>query len=474
MEKGLREPVDAQWLASRVESPRTDGIVASLSQLIASGNLVPGAQLPTVRDLARKMQISPSTVMNAWQKLRAHGLIETHRRGGTVVRHSNSAGHARSGEEQAGARAYPGADAVRDASNAISWSTTDFSRATADPALQPDLGRALAAGLHVSNLHATERESMIHALVKAVAPTWPATPQAWTTAGGGTEGMLAALQAATAPGDKVAIENPTSPRLLSVLTTLDLVPVPVACDDEGPLPGALEEALRQGSTAFVYQVRAHMPVGHALSVRRRDEIADVLERHPDINVLEDDHLGSVTNTPTHSLTSRLPEQCLLVRAYCRAFGVDLRISVIGGSQRLIERIDEYRSNRVAMTSRILQGALAFLLTDASAVATLDHARQRYANRRDLLVTSLRALGSEVHDGSGLIVWIRVPNENRAIINLATHGVMVAPGTPCFVGRCTDPHIRISISRLPDDPLRISRLAQTIATAIDGPAREEFD
>ncbi|WP_213765533.1 aminotransferase class I/II-fold pyridoxal phosphate-dependent enzyme [Caballeronia sp. dw_19] len=460
----MKQVIDAQWLASRVDSPRTEGIVASLSRLISSGNLDPGAQLPTVRDLAQKMRVSPSTVMNAWQKLRAHGLIETHRRGGTVVRHDVAAPLSNS-------PTMTGRAAPRDTA---SWSTTDFSRGTADPALQPDLGRALAAGLRVGNLHEAEREEMIDALVEAVASTWPVSPQAWTTAGGGTEGMLLALQAATRPGDKVAIENPTSPRLLGVLSTLELVPVAVDCDDAGPLPDALSDALRQGPTAFVYQLRAHMPTGHALSEKRRDELAAILEKHPDINVLEDDHLGSVTSTPAHSMALRLPARCLLVRAYCRAFGVDLRTSVIGGSRALIDRIDEYRNNRVAMTSRILQGALAFLLTDPESVATLEHARQCYANRRHLLASSLRALGLDVPEGSGLIVWVRVPNESKAIVSLATHGVIVAGGAQCFVDRRNDPHIRISISRLPDDASTIERFAQTVAAAISGPSRQEYD
>ncbi|MCO1459896.1 aminotransferase class I/II-fold pyridoxal phosphate-dependent enzyme (plasmid) [Burkholderia multivorans] len=462
----MKQVIDAQWLANLVESPRTDGIVACLSQLISSGNLGPGAQLPTVRDLAQKMSVSPSTVMNAWQKLRAHGLIQTRRRGGTVVRYEAVAP---SESLRVVAKGKP-----QDPISPVSWSTTDFSRGTADPVLQPDLGRALAAGLHVANLHETEQEGIVDALVAAVAPTWPITPQAWTTAGGGTEGMLLALEAATHPGDKVAIENPTSPRLLGLLSTLGLTPLAVACDDEGPLPAALGDALREGPAAFVYQLRAHMPVGHMLSERRRDELAALLDRHPDVRVLEDDHLGSVTSTPAHSMGIRLPDRCLLVRAYCRAFGIDLRTSVIGGSRALIERIDEYRTNRVAMTSRILQGALAFLLTDPDSIATLEHARQCYANRRHLLASGLRAHGLEVPDGSGLILWVKVPNESRAIVNLATHGMIVAGGTQCFVDKRSDPHIRISISRLPDDATTIERLAQTIASAIARPSREEYD
>jgi len=486
----LKHTIDAQWLAGQVDSPRADRIAAGMSALITSGGLAPGAQLPTVRDLAQSMRISPSTVMNAWHKLRADGLIETHRRGGTVVRHPTTANAAsdtphapwRDAEAATGPvhNAAPSPTTRRERHlprHVGDWAATDFSRATADPLLQPDLGRALAAGLGVANLHNADREAIIDSLARAVAPTWPFSPEAWLTSGGGTEGLVLALQAVTRPGDVVAIENPSSPRLCSILATLELRAVAVDCDDEGPSPDALRAALGTEPIlpkAFVYQPRAQVPTGRTVSAGRRDALAAILALLPDVYVIEDDHLGSVTHASLHSIATLLPSRCVLVRAYCRAFGVDLRTSVIGGSRMLIERIDAYRNNRLAMPSRILQGALAFLLTDADAVACLERARDSYEQRRQWLIAGLRARGIEVPDGTGLVVWLPVPDESRVIVNLATHGVIVAGGSACFVDARHQPHIRISISQLPDDPQIIDRFAQMVVSVISGPSPEEYD
>src|SRR5579863_3809036 len=52
---------------------------------IASGSLVAGDQLPTVRQLAVDLEINPNTVMRAYRELELGGLLETHQGTGTFI-----------------------------------------------------------------------------------------------------------------------------------------------------------------------------------------------------------------------------------------------------------------------------------------------------------------------------------------------------------------------------------------------------
>lgn len=52
---------------------------------IASGSLVQGDQLPTVRQLAVDLEINPNTVMRAYRELELGGLLETHQGTGTFI-----------------------------------------------------------------------------------------------------------------------------------------------------------------------------------------------------------------------------------------------------------------------------------------------------------------------------------------------------------------------------------------------------
>ena len=52
---------------------------------VASGSLVAGDQLPTVRQLAVDLAINPNTVMRAYRELELGGFLETHQGTGTFI-----------------------------------------------------------------------------------------------------------------------------------------------------------------------------------------------------------------------------------------------------------------------------------------------------------------------------------------------------------------------------------------------------
>src|SRR5689334_12958823 len=68
-----------------VDDRSARGIAAAVSRLVNTGALPAGARLPTVRDVARELGISPTTVSEAWRSLIKAGAIQTRGRSGTFV-----------------------------------------------------------------------------------------------------------------------------------------------------------------------------------------------------------------------------------------------------------------------------------------------------------------------------------------------------------------------------------------------------
>ncbi len=60
-------------------------IVDQIKYGIASGRLLPGEQLPTVRELAVHLQVNPNTVRKSYSELEILGILDTQQGTGTFV-----------------------------------------------------------------------------------------------------------------------------------------------------------------------------------------------------------------------------------------------------------------------------------------------------------------------------------------------------------------------------------------------------
>jgi len=71
------DPADSTPIWSQIEE--------GFRRLVASGALLPGVVVPSVRDLARELSINPATVAKAYQRLAESGVLTVRRGEGTYV-----------------------------------------------------------------------------------------------------------------------------------------------------------------------------------------------------------------------------------------------------------------------------------------------------------------------------------------------------------------------------------------------------
>jgi DNA-binding transcriptional MocR family regulator len=455
-----RNAVDADWLLGRIVGRGAANLRDGVTALIESGHLPAGVQLPTIRDLARAAGTSVGTVADAWGALREVGLIETHRRGGTVVVGRPSGSLVR----PLAASGFPG------------WGRVDLVQTNADTSLQPSLGPALLSSLDAKDLNASGRDYMTDRLRGVVAPSWPFEAEAWATAGGGTEALLLATAAAAPPGSLVAIDEPVVPGYLETLSDLGLTPIGLDSDEFGPTPESLRAALDAGAAAFVFQPGGPFALDRSVSQRRADELAEVIRAFPSVVwVVEDDSIGPLALEQPPSMGRIIPDRVLRIRSYCKAYGIDIRTSVLGGSRELVARSVRQRSHGVGSNSRILQNALAYLVEDPEASETVELARAGYASRRAAFLEELARVDLTAQSGpDSLVVWIEVADETDALVALASRGISVGSGRKTFVTNPDRGLLRISVTQLPDDRELLAELAGLVAAAASGTLREYFD
>jgi len=85
MTRGQISPEIEVRLSGSAGSPMFAQIADRLRQMVATGQLQAGERLPTVRQLAESLAISPGTVVKAYRELEQDGVIQSRRGGGTMV-----------------------------------------------------------------------------------------------------------------------------------------------------------------------------------------------------------------------------------------------------------------------------------------------------------------------------------------------------------------------------------------------------
>jgi DNA-binding transcriptional MocR family regulator len=452
-------------IVDAVEHRTPEGIAAAISRLIRSGELTAGERLPTVRDVASTLGVSPATVSNAWQALSGVGLITSRGRAGSYVLQAATTWMPPHFGELAGSHVT---------------ARLDLSTGTPDPELLPDLSAALRSLPTRADTASYLSSPVLPGLEKHLRTSWPYPVAALTIVDGALDAISRALETLVRFGDRVVVENPTFPPFLDLLDHFGAERIAVDVDEEGMLPGPLASALAQGPVAIILQPRAHNPTGVSMSGERTRELARVLRGHAHLGdpvVIEDDHSGEISSAPAHSLGTWLPQRTLHVRSFAKSHGPDLRIAALGGPEPLIDRIVARRLLGPGWTSRMLQTILYELLTASASVDTVHDARRIYQARQRLLSEALVRHGLPHSPSDGINTWIAVTDEKAAIVTLAASGIRVAAGSSFLAGPTASPlvtlapdaaapqFLRVTAGRVTDDFEQVAALLAAAARAV---------
>ena len=428
--------------ASDMPDVSARGIASHVASLVRDGAIHEGELLPPVRALAEELRVSPATVSAAWGLLKKRGmLIGTGKAG---VRIASATGLVRGLEMYA---TVPGVNDLR-----LVYPDVD---------LLPPLDQALIGAARQPNLNEYYDSAILPGLAEAVEPSWPVPAEVFAVANGGVDAVWSVLRSVSVPGDRIIVESPTQPQLLTLMLDLGLTPVPVAYDEGGLDAEAFQQALKTRPVAVFFQPRAQLPTGWSMSPERIEQLVECLRGPHRPLFIEYDDLGGLARTEHHSIARWIPEHSVVIRSYEKSYGPDLRLAVMGGPEPVIRNAHAQIRLTRQWTSRILQAALEWMLRDEVSTAAITRAREAYSARLDLLVSQLQSRGVDVRSRDGLCAWVPVQDERAAAELLTGRGVLVLRGESCFPVS-GDPHIRVAVSRLPLDAM--AGLAELIADA----------
>ena len=416
--------------------PSAADIAARIEAAIAAGALAPASQLPTIRELAADLAISPATVAAAYRTLRQRGLVSANTRRGTVV-------SAQPPLRVRGSRPLP-------------VNARDLASGNPDPALLPPLGPALARLDPEPKLYGGPVKLARLVGLAEAGFTADGISGDIAIAGGALDGMERVLQTQLRPGDRVAVEDPCWPRITDLVRALGLQPEPVRVDQRGPVPDELARALARGAKAAITTPRGQNPTGAAVDAGRGRLLREVLGRHPGVVLIEDDYVAAVagaTYVPLHQSSPRW----VVIRSVSKVLGPDLRVAPMAGDTLTISQVEGRQLLGSGWVSHLLQQTAANLWEHPATGELLARAARSYAERRAALVGQLAGHGITAYGRSGLSVWIPLAEEVATVQQLLQRGWAVSPGER-FRFR-TAPGIRVTTAAL--EPRRAAELAAAL-------------
>lgn len=420
--------------------------MAAIEDDVTRGRRRPGDRLPSVRALAAATGLSPSTVAAALAELRRRGVVVTRDRSGSEIA------------------------SLVDASVDVAYlpeGAVDLLNGGPDPTLLPDLAAALgtvADRLRRSPPADAYRAGAIEPSLGAWWREHAPSGSSVTVTSGAFDAVERTLAATLRHGDRVAVEDPGYPPAHRTLRALGLVAVPVAVDPEGPTVDALAAALAAGARAVIVTPRGQNPTGSALSEQRAAALRRLLRRHPDVVLIEDDHLGLLGHdVPTLAGST---ERWVLARSVSKALGPDLRVALVAGDAATVSTISTRLRAGPGWVSHLLQSSVHALLSDPGTAGVLDRASRTYRERQVALLDALAAHGVVAVGASGFNVWIPVADETSTCLALADRGFGVAPGAPFRL--VSGPGVRVTTARLAAEDA--GPVADAIAEAIDSRGR----
>jgi DNA-binding transcriptional MocR family regulator len=430
----------SSWQSLRGSTVRE--ISQSVEDAIEQGTLRPADLMPSVRELASALQVSPATVARAFRELRSRGVLTTRERQGTRV------------------SARPAI--ARRSAVPVQENVRDLSTENPDPRFLPNLAPVLRR--LDSPQHLYGESTVLPELREEAARQFHQLgidPEHLMVAEGTFAAIERILSAHLKPGDRVAVEDPGCVGVLDLIRAMGLHPVGVPVDEDGMDPEILGAVLADGVDAAIVTPRAQNPTGAALTSDRAAELREVLARFPHLLIIEDDYAGPVVNHPYHTLSDNR-ERWAAVRSVSKSLGPDLRLAVVAGDRVTMSRAEGRQALGPGWVSWLIQKLVVELWREPETHLSIAAAAEAYRSRANALIEALKARGIPARGGSSLTIWLPTAEETPVMRALLQSGWAVAAGE--IFRLSSPPGIRITTAVLPEEDA--PHLARDIAHAFE--------
>jgi DNA-binding transcriptional MocR family regulator len=471
--------------------PLHQQIYHSIRDQIVSGLLTDGDQLPSIRQLAQQLQVSPMTVVQAYRLLEKENWIVQVQGKGSFVRTqepseetqpSPFAWQKKISNNLIGARypsfyhwpvEYPMADSVIDPEllpnlfieqELIKLLSQDPRSLSRYSEIQGDfhLRSAISKYLQKLSIHTSPEEILI------------------------TNGTQQAIDLVTRtflqPGDLVVTEAPTYAAALDLFKSQGVTLLSVPVDEEGMKISNLMRIFSQKTPKLIYTIPSFQnPSGVTMSRKRRQQLIELVQNTTTL-ILEDDPWSELyfEKKPPEPLFSMDTQgHVIYIKGLSKILAPSCRIGILLARGPIFHQLLTMKGNVDLGNPLLTQKAILSIIQTERMQRHLEKLRIALQLRRDYLIYCLQVYmpaGVKWHKPlGGLNLWVELPEKVNALTiteQAKEQSVSVLPGTICYpYEEGGDRFLRLTFASLNEKKIEeaIRRLGVIIYKALNAPS-----
>lgn len=440
---------------------RTVALMDEIRRRLASRSLTAGEKLPSVRAFARTMGVSPSTVVEAYDRLAAEGLIRSRPGSGfyavgaapPLVLTESAPRLDRAIDPLWVSRqsldAHP--DTLRPG---CGWLPADWMPNAAVRRALRKLARADDAVL--SDYGGTRGLPPLrqHLARQFAAEGIAAGADQVLLTGSGTQALDLLCRFFLQPGDTVLLDDPCYFNFQALLRAHRVRIVSVPQTPSGPDPVAFAAVLAaHRPRLYVTNSAIHNPTGATLSPQIAHRILTMAAAH-EMAVIEDDIFADFEPDPSTRLAALDGlDRVIRIGSFSKTLSASLRCGYIAARREWIEGlVDLQVATNFGSASPATASIIHAALSDGGYRKHMTELRTRLARRQTQAIAALGTLGIEpwTLPRGGFLLWCRLPDGLDAAQiarDALNDGVLLAPGDVFSVARTAPDMMRFNVAQM---------------------------
>lgn len=447
-------------MAERIGS-KTSGVMRAVRAKVASRAFAVGDRLPSIRRLATTMGVSPSTVVQAYDRLVAEGLVRARRGSGFYVVASALPPPAVTKDDAQRDRTVDPFWVSRqslDANPAVlkpgcGWLPADWMPSDALRRAFRSLARAEDSVLTEYGCTRGSLALRRLLLTRFAEDGIEATADQLLLTASGTRAIDLICRFLLRPGNMVLVDDPCYFNFHALLRAHQATVIGVPYTPSGPDVAQFEAILAaERPRLYITNSALHNPTGATLSPQTAYRLLSAAAAH-DLIIVEDDIFADFEPEPSPRLAALDGlNRVIRIGSFSKTLSASARCGYIAARRDWIEDlIDLQIAISLVGASPMVTELIANVLTSGSYRKHMDDVRLRLVRARREIARKLEDLGIDIWlmPRGGFYLWCRLPEGLKAVdVARAAlgEGIVLAPGNVFSVSETASEFLRFNVAQ----------------------------